>query len=334
MTSDLVMSVTESSGVAEARRAAADLAIKLGFGETEAGKLALVVTELGTNLAKHAKAGRIVLRQVNGGTHHGVDVLALDEGPGIANVAQCLRDGYSTSGSPGSGLGAIQRQADEFDIHSLPDVGTAILARLWAAPSVSPKTGLYEVGTLCVPKAGETVCGDGWIAIEQPTRLLLLLADGLGHGPSAAEAAWAAVDIAREHATLSLTDLMHVVHPALRATRGAAVALAAIDHRKSVVDFVGMGNIAGRIVSPQGDRSVVSLPGTVGIGLRKVTPFAYPWSNDSLLVLHSDGLTTRWGLARYPGLALRHPSLIAGVLFRDHSRGYDDVTVLVVRKRT
>ena len=333
MTSDLALSIKEISGVAEARRVAAEMAAKLGFGQTESGKLALVVTELGTNLVKHAKSGRVVLRQVDEGPHHGLDVLALDGGPGIANVAECLRDGYSTSGSPGSGLGAIRRLADAFDLHSVQDVGTAIMARLWAAPVGPARTGSFEIGAVCVPKSGESVCGDGWIVLDQPTRMLLLLADGLGHGPSAAEAAWTAVDVVREHATLPLTDLMHVVHPALRPTRGAAVALAAIDRRTQVVEFVGVGNVAGRIVSPQAEKSMVSLPGTVGVDLRKINSFTYPWSDDALLILHSDGLTTRWNLSSYPGLALRHPSLIAGVLFRDHCRGYDDTTIVVVKKR-
>src|SRR5690349_10043826 len=315
MTPDVVLTITDISGVAEARRVAADMATKLGFGDTESGKLALVVTELGTNLSKHAKAGRIVLRHVNGDPKQGMDVLALDEGPGIANVVECLRDGYSTSGSPGSGLGAIQRQADAFDLHSVQNVGTAILARLWATTEVPRKTGAYQIGSICIPKSGEAVCGDGWIVLDQPTRILLVLADGLGHGPSAAEAARTAIDAAREHATLPLVDLMQVVHPALRATRGAALALAAIERRTQVVEFVGAGNIAGRIVSPQGERSLVSLPGTVGVDVRKPNRFVYPWSDDAVLVLHSDGLTTRWGLSRYPGLALRHPSLIAGVLF-------------------
>jgi anti-sigma regulatory factor (Ser/Thr protein kinase) len=332
MTSDLVLSVKEQSGVAEARRMAADLAAKLGFGATEAGKVALIVTELGTNLAKHAGAGRIILRPFHDSSGNGLDLLALDKGPGIANVAECLRDGYSTSGSPGSGLGAVRRQADVFDLHSVPDMGSAILARLFAAPAVRSHESGLGIGTICVPKSGEDLCGDGWTSLDQRTRMLLLIADGLGHGPGAAEASRTAVDVIREHPTLSLTDLIQAMHPALRATRGAAAALAEIDHDKQVVRFLGVGNIAGRIIIGHVARNMVSLPGTVGGEMRKPTVFEYPWTDGALLIMHSDGLATHWDLARYQGLALRHPTLIAGVLFRDHCRGYDDTTVVVVKK--
>jgi anti-sigma regulatory factor (Ser/Thr protein kinase) len=334
MTRDLALNVAEISGVAEARRVAAEVATKLGFGDTEAGKVALVVTELGTNLAKHATSGRIILRPFHESSGTGLDILALDKGPGMASVAECVRDGYSTSGTPGSGLGAIQRQADVFDIHSVPNMGTAILARLAAAPVVHSRLSRFQIGTLCVPKSGEDVCGDAWTSLEQPTRMLLFLADGLGHGPGAAQAARAAIDVVREHPTLTLTELIDAMHPALRATRGAATALAEIDERQRVVRFLGVGNIAGRIVMAQGTRNFVSLPGTVGVDMRKPNPFEYPWSDDALLILHSDGLATHWNLERYPGLAFRHPSLIAGVLFRDHCRGYDDTTIVVVKKRT
>jgi anti-sigma regulatory factor (Ser/Thr protein kinase) len=333
MTSDLALSITEISGVAEARRVAAELATKLGFRGTEAGKVALVVTELGTNLFKHAKGGRIILRPFCGSSGNGLDILALDKGPGIGNVAECLRDGYSTSGSPGSGLGAVRRQAVVFDLHSVPDMGTAILARLEVMPAVRPDESGFQIGTICVPKSGEEVCGDGWTSLEQRTRLLLLIVDGLGHGPGAAEAARTAAVVVREHPTLPLMELIAALHPALRATRGAAMALAEIDHDKQILRVLGVGNVAGRVVAPKGDRSLVSLPGTVGVEMRKANPFEYPWSDDALLILHSDGLATHWNLARYPGLALRDPTLIAGVLFRDHCRGYDDTTVVVVKQR-
>lgn len=64
--------------------------------------------------------------------------------------------------------------------------------------------------------------------------------------------------------------------------------------------------------------------------MRRRQAFTYPWSPDAVVVLHSDGLRTRWRLDAYPGLARRHPSLIAGVLYRDFARRRDDVTVLVV----
>ena len=103
------VAVTDPSQVAEARRAGAVLARAVGFDEERAGRLALVVTESGTNLLRHAGGGHILLRAVDDHGAAAVDVLALDRGPGMTNVARCLEDGYSTAGGAGTGLGAMRR---------------------------------------------------------------------------------------------------------------------------------------------------------------------------------------------------------------------------------
>jgi hypothetical protein len=95
--------------------------------------------------------------------------------------------------------------------------------------------------------------------------------------------------------------------------------------------FAGVGNIACRVESGQTRRQLVSHNGTLGHMMRRVQQFDFPLPVGALLIFHSDGLATHWNLADYSGLAGRHPSVIAGVLYRDHERGRDDVTVLVVR---
>jgi hypothetical protein len=127
---------------------------------------------------------------------------------------------------------------------------------------------------------------------------------------------------------------LQCIHAALRNTRGAAVAVAEVDPRRDTVRFCGVGNVSGAAVSDQGTRTMVSQNGTVGHEMRKVSEFSYPWPAHALLVLHSDGLSTHWSLDGYPGLSRRHPSLIAGVLYRDFKRGRDDVTVVVARGGT
>ena len=182
---------------------------------------------------------------------------------------------------------------------------------------------------------GETACGDAWEVNQLPGRSLIMVADGLGHGPEAAEASRAAVRILRANPSpLGCGMIIKTAHAALRHTRGAAVAVAEVDMSHQVVRFTGAGNIAGVIVSSEGSRHMVSHPGTVGHEVRKIQEFTYPWSEGALLVMHSDGLATRWSLDRYPGLALKHASLIAGVLYRDYSRRRDDVTVVAVRLQT
>src|SRR5262249_39127646 len=140
-----------------------------------------------------------------------------------------------------------------------------------------------------------------------------------------------AVRVFRENARLDPAAILDLIHGALRSTRGAAVAVVEVDRANEQVRCAGVGNISGTILAAGASRGPVWHKGTVGHALHKVQEFAYPFPAGALLVLHSDGLATSWRLDRYPGLAARHPSLVAGVLYRDFKRGRDDVTVLVAR---
>lgn len=328
----LSVRMTDASRTGEARRLASAMARDLGFGETEAGKVAVVVTEAARNLVAHAAGGELLLAPLDEDGVAGIEVLALDRGPGMADVAACLRDGYSTAGTPGTGLGAIARLSAVFDVHSLPGVGTALVARLRARPLPQPAGRRpLEVGAVCLARPGEAVCGDGWAAGHRPDRSLLLLSDGLGHGPAAAEASRAAAAVFRRTLDRGPAEILEAAHAALRSTRGAAVAVAEVDLARRAVRFAGVGNIAAAVVSAGACRGMVSHNGTLGHEVLRIQEFGYAWPPDACLVMHSDGLATRWSLDRYPGLAARHPSLAAGVLYRDYARSRDDVTVLVAR---
>lgn len=322
--------ISENSQIAEARRVVSEMARMLGFHETEIGKVALVVTEASTNLLKHAQHGQLVVRALERNQIPGLELLALDRGPGIANVNEALRDGYSTAGSAGTGLGAIGRLATEFDLYSKMGAGVALLARFWLRPlPTTPATPGIQVGVVSLPKTGETICGDQWGIQTLPDRALLVVADGLGHGPEAAKAAQAAVQVLAAPATP--TALMENAHHALHSTRGAAVAIAELHWSQQLVRFAGIGNISAAVLEGANRRHLVSHNGIVGHEMRKVQEFTTPWTANALLLLHSDGLTNHWNLADYPGLAAQDPSIIAGVLYRDFTRGRDDVTVVVVK---
>lgn len=329
--------VTHSSQVGEVRRAAEAMSARVGLGEVERGRIALIVTEVATNLARHARAGRVLLSELAGPGAPGVEILALDEGPGIANVGGAMTDGFSTGGSAGQGLGAMQRLADEFDLFSrtgaTPGAGTALVARVFAggARRAGPASRLRG-RAVCVALAGERACGDSWLLVEQRDRTLAVVADGLGHGPEAAFASSEAIRVISAHAEASPARLIELAHGALRPTRGAALAVAVIQPSLGTVAFAGVGNVVASIHTRAGPRSMASHNGTVGHVMRKVQEFSYDWSEDSTLVMHSDGLTTRWRLDAYPGLVRRDPALLAGVLFRDAARGRDDASVLVVRE--
>lgn len=326
--SSTLIPVTESSQAGFARRTAAALAARLRFNEEEQGKVALVVSEAAKNLVAHAREGVILLRELHAGAHTGVEMLAIDKGPGMADVDRCMQDGYTTTGTGGSGLGAMRRQAALFDIHSVPGVGTVVLAQLWAGKPPPPSA--LTVGVVCVPKPGEDVCGDYWGVDLKEGRFYVLVADGLGHGPDAARASRAAVVSFLEQGSRTVVELLRGMDPELRSTRGAAVSIATLDGAQ--VHYAGVGNIAAAVVTPGGIQRMVSMNGTLGHQTHRMQQFSYAWGPGSLLVMCSDGLSTQWKVDPYPGLLARHPSVVAGVLYRDFVRGRDDVTVLVARE--
>ena len=157
--------------------------------------------------------------------------------------------------------------------------------------------------------------------------------DGLGHGLPAADAAREALEAFEENSTKPAAFLMEAIHARLHSTRGAAAALATIDQDAQTLRFIGIGNIAAVILRDEGNRHLVSMSGTMGHNVRAIREFCYPWSSRSVLVMHSDGIGTRWDLMSYPGLMQRAPGIIAAVLYRDMARARDDATVVVARQR-
>jgi anti-sigma regulatory factor (Ser/Thr protein kinase) len=326
-----MLSVEDASQVPSARRLASGLARGLDFDETTAGRAALVATELATNLVKHAHDGQMLFSAVEWADRPAVEILALDRGPGMSSVERCFEDGYSTAGSPGTGLGAVRRLALGLDVDSRPE-GTAVLARIGAsAAGLRPGREVVTRG-ISVPCHGEDQSGDAWDHERREGRHTFLVVDGLGHGPDAARSADACVDAFRLRAGLAPAARVEALHAALRATRGAAVAVVEIDPGRRVVRFAGLGNIAGSIHGDGAARHLVSHHGTAGHVARTIGEYTYPWPARALLIVHSDGLASLRHLERYPGLLARDPAVVAGVLYRDFGRRRDDATVLVVRE--
>lgn len=325
------LAIAHASDVAEARRHAVRIAETLGFDETAAGKVAIVVTEAATNILKHAGDGQIVMRPLACPDASGVEILALDKGPGIRDIPGSLRDGMSTAGTAGNGLGAMRRLSDTFDVYSLPGKGTAIHLCLWSNGQLPDEALLC--GVVCVPIAGEHMCGDDWSLQAGQSSATLTVVDGLGHGPLAAAAARCAVQAVQSRAGTAPAVLLEQIHQALRPTRGAAVAVMELDTVAATLRFAGVGNISASVQGDGPRRSLVSHNGIAGHNMRKSHEVSIPWPHDALVIAHSDGVSTQWILDTYPGLAMRHPALIAGILYRDFGRQRDDATVIVLRLR-
>jgi anti-sigma regulatory factor (Ser/Thr protein kinase) len=323
--------LSDSSHAGEARRLALHCAERGGLGETERGAIAIAVTELATNILKHAGSGTILCERIGQNGNSGLRVLALDKGPGILDLSRALEDGYSTSGTAGNGLGAVQRLATHFDVYTLAQRGTCVLAEFWPKRK-SPELAVpFQVAAVSLAMRKESVCGDGWRSRPCNGASLLMVVDGLGHGPLASDAAREAERVLDETASLSPATILQDCHDALRKTRGAAAAVAAISPEKGLVFFAGVGNISGTLVTVDSRRGMTSHNGTLGHQLHKVQEFSFPWDPQSVLIMHSDGLGSRWDLNQYPGIMTKHASVIAAVLYRDFERQRDDVTVLVAK---
>ncbi|MFJ4716553.1 ATP-binding SpoIIE family protein phosphatase [Streptomyces sp. NPDC088785] len=329
---------------ASARHEATALARRVGFAEGRVADVSLAVTEIATNLVRHADDGAIALRpsRIDGGVE--VEILCLDTGPGIADVVGAVRDGHSSAGTLGIGLGAIERLADTFDVHSLPGRGTALLARFRAE---RPRPGMRPAGAwtdarpvssgLTRPISGETVCGDTWAVRavtpadgEGPGTLTVLMCDGLGHGPLAALVGERARQIFRETRADLPRDVVARLHEGLRGTRGAALAVAQVDLRAGQVSLCGIGNISAFVVDHSRRSALLSHPGIVGVQMPTARTYSAEMPPGSALVMHSDGLSQRWSPADFPGLLTRHPSVIAGQILNQAGLRRDDAGIVVV----
>jgi anti-sigma regulatory factor (Ser/Thr protein kinase) len=325
----------EASQIGDARRRAARLAEELGFDEVAAGRLALVVTELATNLVRHAQEGTLLIGRRCTSEEMSIELISMDRGPGMRDIHASMRDGFSTSGTPGTGLGAVQRLSNRFIAFSKVGNGTIIVSRVssdhQAAAFSAPTNSRFSIGGISVAAPGETVSGDAWAHKPAGSGVALIMADGLGHGPDAATASDEAVDVFERKATSDPIEMLEMSHAALRSTRGAAVAAATVDLEKRSVSFCGAGNISARLINGLVDRSLMSQHGTVGLLTRPFQAITYELPEHAMLLMHSDGITTRWTLKDIPELLLSDPVVIAAFLIREHIRGKDDATVAVVR---
>ena len=333
--SSIRLDIDEQSQIGAARRSAVALAHRHALGTDAAGRLAIVVTEAATNIVRHAGFGVIVLRALLAGPDPRIEVLALDKGPGIPDVERAMRDGYSTSGTAGRGLGGMRRLADVFELHSQRGTGTALLVRVGdrvrsSGDAHRPVSLDDRLGVVCVPLRGETECGDAWRVIVARQSISVLLVDGLGHGPDAAAAAAAATSAFPQLATESPEATFVALDAALHETRGAALSVAVIDRMSRAVRFSGVGNVDGRVVADGATEYLVPQSGIVGHGMPKLRSTDAAWPAGARLVMHSDGILARWRMDAYPGLMTAHPALVAGVIYRDFARDRDDATVLVL----
>ncbi len=325
----------EPSAVGGARRAAEGLAEQLGAAGARPAEIGIAVTEIASNVQRHAGGGAVLLRAVRGGDAAEIEVVAVDSGPGIADLGAARRDGSSTAGTLGIGLGAIERIARSVEIATTPGRGTVLVARfdLLRRPPGAAEPRPVDAAGITRALAGEDVCGDAYATRRTGSTLTLMVADGSGHGPLAALASSAAVRtfLDPDRAGEAPADVLRRVHGALGGTRGAAVAVAEIEPAAGTLRYAGIGNIAGAVVHDGVKRSMVSLGGVAGYRNPSIRTFSYACPPGAAVVMHSDGVRSRWSAEEVRGLAGRPPLLLAASLLRDAGIRHDDACVLVGR---
>ncbi|HEY1805850.1 MAG TPA: SpoIIE family protein phosphatase [Terracidiphilus sp.] len=321
------VAVTDETSVGEVRRAARLAADRLDLDEERAGTLALLATEASRNTLIHGGGGQVILAGAGTGADSVVRVLALDKGSGISNIAQAMSDGFSTAGTMGGGMGAMKRMAGKFEVFT-GQGGTIVMIELGAAP---PPSDRLLVAGIALPYPGEKTCGDGWWAHQTSDRTSILIADGLGHGLGAFEAAQEALATFKQRLDLAPGEILSYMHDALRKTRGAVAAIAEIRPKDHRLVYAGVGNTSCVVLAGADSRSLVSHNGTLGITAPRIQEFHATWPPDGVLVMHSDGIQSKWDLTPYRGLLARHPAVIGAALIRDFRRQRDDASVIVIK---
>jgi anti-sigma regulatory factor (Ser/Thr protein kinase) len=314
--------IDDPSKVGEARRDALRLAQACSLDDTVGGRAAIVATELANNLLRHGGGGELLLQPISTDGATLIELLAIDRGPGMQDVDSCMHDGYSTGGTSGTGLGAVRRLAAEFDMYSMPELGTVVMARIGHGTAA-------HFGAVSVSMPGEIECGDSWRLARDGELTAAMVVDGLGHGPLAAQAASCSTRAFSDAPFDAPRALIERMHRSLAGTRGAAAACASVNSQ-GLLCYAGVGNISASVVMADTTQGLASHNGTLGVRMPRLQEFEYRRAPRALIVMHSDGVSARWNLARKHGLMQHHPATIAAVLYRDHGRGRDDATVLVL----
>jgi anti-sigma regulatory factor (Ser/Thr protein kinase)/serine/threonine protein phosphatase PrpC len=324
-----VFDLDDSADVGAVRRRFATLAAAAGLDEARISDAAVIATELSSNVLKHAQRGGVVLGIVHELDGRGVTIAAWDRGPGM-NFAASLRDGMSTAGTRGAGLGAVARLATWFDAYTPQGRGGVVVAAVF--PKGPARPGRFAIGAACVPYPGLPVCGDAWSAHISGERVTVIVCDGLGHGEGAAAAAAAVIAAFDAAPDDPLAAILLRADHAARATRGAAATVARIDLASRELSVAGVGNVAAWVAGDT-QKQLVTQHGTLGQVLpSQIREERCRFAPGALLVMCSDGIKSRWSLDDHPGLATRRPATIATVMWRDLSRGRDDASVVVVRE--
>lgn len=312
------------------------LVAEAGFSIIKAAEIDIVVAEITSNLIKHAGGGELLVRIVDDGDNNQcIELISIDNGPGITDPLKMIADGMSTSNTLGHGLGAIKRMSDVFQLYSLKDWGTILLSRIYKKKPLTHNNSLKEVAeirSVVVAKPGEIVSGDGAYYSIGRDYIKLFLGDGLGHGPDAHIAVQKAI------ATLSTcnentpVEILRFLNTEVKRTRGLVGSLAMYYFKEKKWRICGIGNISTHTHNVLGTKNYMSYNGIIGMNIPN-TLKEQEIANErgQTVIMCSDGIKTRWDVQKYVGIFKYDLSILAAAIYKDFARRTDDMSVLVCR---
>ncbi len=326
------VAVSQLAQVKHATHLAKSYAGSIGFNPADCDEIALVVSELGSNLVRHASGGTIKFSQIESGDRLGIRVESEDSGPGIPDVERALTDGFSTAGSLGFGLGTVNRLMDDLEVYSRSPSGSHLVTQRWMRPQRRElRTEDLRFGAATRPYRYMPENGDAFVIMQWERFALAGVIDGLGHGPFAQRAAQTARQYLEQHFDQSLDSLFRGVQRACRATRGVVMALARFDLARNILTIGSVGNIEVRLFGSPEHFALIVRRGVIGLNAPSPALLDHPWTPECILVMHSDGLRTHWHWSEFPGLTEAAPDAIAQRLLNALGKTEDDATVVVAK---
>jgi anti-sigma regulatory factor (Ser/Thr protein kinase) len=308
------------------------LAVHSGLPEKRISELDIVAAEIGSNIVKHGNGGEVLIMLTEEPVR-AIEIIGIDNGAGIADLARMMQDGMSTTQTLGQGLGAIKRLSDFSQIYSVKGWGTIVLSRFYLKPpSTPPEKENVQIRTILVPKPGEKLCGDGYYTKADKAGIRVFLGDGLGHGVEANKAVTAAVSSFRYCMLKDLGDVLRQIHVDVKSTRGLVGTLATFNFREGAWHICGVGNIHTRTWNVTRVKTYLPYNGIVGHNLpRTINEQVGEPGKEQILLLCSDGIKTRWDMNKYPGIFRYDMSVMAAAIYKDHARKTDDMSIVIVK---
>jgi len=324
--------IDDRSLIAFIKREIHNLALQVGFTPHRAAETDIIVAELTSNLMKFANGGELLYRAHIHGDYNEIEILCLDKGVGFDNVAKIMNDGYSSSNTLGHGLGSIKRLSNDFQIYSMKNWGCVQYIKICEKPYIvlpPLQSGLNYV-TIGVNYPGEKVCGDGYYIKQNSKGFQIFVGDGLGHGEGANEAVEAAIKAFRQSIETDPSIILRDIHSSVKKTRGLVATIASVDYKSEVWNICGIGNINTRIYSGLENKTYTSYNGIIGHNIpRTMNNTILPYKKHQTIIMHSDGLKTRWNLNDLTSIIKHGPEIIASALYKENVRGTDDATIMV-----